>query len=443
MPFGHAGRSSLGALIAVAGLLLALSIGAPFVPALVAFVAGSAAAILFRTSAPNGEAAEIHDITTGLPPLPAAVELAEAVDEPLLLVRNRKIILANSAARAVLGPQIEGIDIRLAIRHPAVAERLGGDAQESEAEGTMRTELVGLGELERRWEMATSRLRDGTWLVRLSDKSAAHAAEQMRVDFVANASHELRTPLATLLGFLETLQDDDAAADPKTRGRFVRIMFDEAKRMQLLVEDLISLSRIEAERFSIPRDSVDLLSLAEDVRTSCQQLLDEQESNIVISADGAPRHVLGDRSQLLQLLRNLVVNALKYGRRGRDVTIEFADSGPDMLRMSVIDHGEGIAPEHLPRITERFYRVDPGRSRAMGGTGLGLAIVKHIVGRHRGRLDIRSRLGEGTSVHVFLPKPTEPSGLMSSKSHTSVTEGAPNGHRATAQADNETGRRLN
>jgi two-component system phosphate regulon sensor histidine kinase PhoR len=133
-------------------------------------------------------------------------------------------------------------------------------------------------------------------------------------------------------------------------------------------------------------------------------LLEEKGSRVRVEHGGLDPVVLGDRSQLAQLLQNLVVNALKYGRPGSDVTVSFAEAGPEMLRVSVVDRGDGIAPEHLPRLTERFYRVDPSRSRAMGGTGLGLAIVKHIVGRHRGRLDIRSRLGEGTEVRVYLPR---------------------------------------
>jgi two-component system phosphate regulon sensor histidine kinase PhoR len=253
--------------------------------------------------------------------------------------------------------------------------------------------------------MTVTRLSDGSRLVRLIDRSEAHASEQMRTDFVANASHELRTPLATLLGFLETLSDESVAADAPTRSRFLKIMWDEARRMHRLVDDLISLSRIEAERFSLPRESVELLPLIEEVRAALSAVLEEKGAALLVDAGETEPVVLGDRAQLAQLLQNLLTNALKYGRAGTDVTVRFADAGPDMLRLSVIDRGEGIAAEHLPRLTERFYRVDPSRSRAIGGTGLGLAIVKHIVGRHRGRLDIRSIVGEGTSVHLYLPKP--------------------------------------
>jgi two-component system phosphate regulon sensor histidine kinase PhoR len=149
--------------------------------------------------------------------------------------------------------------------------------------------------------------------------------------------------------------------------------------------------------------------------------MEEKESELLVESRGGAPVVLGDRSQLLQLLQNLIVNAIKYGRSGQPVTVRFEDAGADMLRLSVIDRGEGIAPEHLPRLTERFYRVEPSRSRAMGGTGLGLAIVKHIVGRHRGRLDIRSKLGEGTAVRVYLPRPPAVPEGVSSKSHENVT----------------------
>jgi two-component system phosphate regulon sensor histidine kinase PhoR len=265
----------------------------------------------------------------------------------------------------------------------------------------VRIELVGLGELGRPWEMMLTPLADGSRLVHLADRSEARAAEQMRVDFVANASHELRTPLATLIGFIETLQDE-AAVDPATRQRFVGIMAGEALRMRDLLDDLMSLSRIEAERFALPRDTVDLRPLVEEVRAALKPLANGR--GIRVENRAGETLVAGDRSQLGQMLANLVVNALKYGREQTPVRIRLEDGGPDLLRLSVIDKGEGIAAEHVPRLTERFYRVDPGRSRQVGGTGLGLAIVKHIVLRHRGRLEIRSRPGIGTRVEVTLPR---------------------------------------
>jgi two-component system phosphate regulon sensor histidine kinase PhoR len=329
-----------------------------------------------------------------------AAELVAAFEEPLLLVRDRRVALANQAALDLLGSHIEGSDVRLAIRHPAAAPHLAGDDDGAE-DGPIRIELMGLGEVGRPWELIITPLPDGSRLVRLSDQSQQRAAEQMRVDFVANASHELRTPLATLLGFLETLQDEEAV-DAETRQRFVSIMFGEAKRMRGLLDDLMSLSRIEAERFAVPRDTVELIPLLEDVKVSVRPLAKGRAIRIENKAGEAL--VSGDEIQLSQMLNNLVVNALKYGKPGTPVRIRLEKAAPDLVKISVIDRGEGIPAAHIPRLTERFYRVDPGRSRSVGGTGLGLAIVKHIVLRHRGRLDIQSAIGVGTTVSVSLPR---------------------------------------
>jgi two-component system, OmpR family, phosphate regulon sensor histidine kinase PhoR len=408
------------ALIA-APLALAAAAGALFAPAplslALAALAGAAAALLFvgnREAAPASvPAGDIEDERTRLP---EAASLLDAFDDPLLLIRNRRVLLANPAARALLGEHIEGGDVRMAIRHPAAAERLVERPGPASAEAEP-AELVGLGEADRRWLMSAARLGDGSRLVRLTDRSGQHAAEQMRVDFVANASHELRTPLATLLGFIETLQDETAGGDPATRSRFLKVMFEEATRMRGLVDDLMSLSRIEAERYSVPRDPVDLLPLIDEVGASLAPLLEQRGSTLQVDDRTRGSVVAGDRAQLAQLLNNLLVNAVRYGRAGTPIRIRLAEAGPELLRLIVSDEGEGISPEHLPRLTERFYRVDPGRSRALGGTGLGLAIVKHIVGRHRGRLDIRSELGVGTSVHVLLPRFANGGSDLSSKSH--------------------------
>ena len=324
--------------------------------------------------------------------------LLAAFEDPLLVVRDRRVLIANRAARDLLGDHIEGSDVRLAIRHPAAAGHL---ARDEDGEEPVRIELFGLGELGRPWELLIAPLPGGSRLVRLIDQSRIRAAEQMRVDFVANASHELRTPLAALIGFIETLQDE-AAVDPATRQRFVAIMAGEAVRMRDLLDDLMSLSRIEADRFAAPRDAVDLRPLVEEVRDALKPFAEGRP--IRIERGTGEALVAGDRGQLAQMLNNLIVNALKYGRPGSQVRVRLDDAGPDLVGLSVIDRGEGIAADHIPRLTERFYRVDPGRSRQVGGTGLGLAIVKHIVLRHRGRLEIRSKVGEGTRVEVTLPR---------------------------------------
>jgi two-component system phosphate regulon sensor histidine kinase PhoR len=325
-------------------------------------------------------------------------ELLEALPEPALVVAVGRVRCSNAAARAILGSAIDGEDVRVALRHPAAVERLLTTHPEAPEEA----ELVGLGEAERRWTMSVAPLPDGALFVRLTDRSEQHAAEQMRVDFVANASHELRTPLATLVGYSETLREQDSALDAATRERFTAIVHEEARRMQRLVEDLISLSRIEAERFTTPRDPLDLAELVEGSRSGWRSLAAEAAAELVVEAEPGLPAVAGDRSQILQLLDNLVSNAFRYGRRGRPVTVALRRERR-MVRLTVADEGEGIPAEHIPRVTERFYRVDPSRSRSLGGTGLGLSIVKHIVERHRGRLNIESEVGIGTRFHVLLP----------------------------------------
>jgi two-component system phosphate regulon sensor histidine kinase PhoR len=346
---------------------------------------------------------ELAEMIRALSPGPAAGVRAiarnvlEALPEPALIVAAGRVEMSNAAARATLGSGIEGQDVRLVIRHPEAAERLIANPPATAEE----VEVAGLGEAERRWTMSIAPLEEGGLFVRLSDRSEAHAAERMRVDFVANASHELRTPLATLLGYTETLREQGDELDEATRRRFTAIVHDEAKRMQRLVEDLVSLSRIEAERFNPPREPLALASLVEEVRGNVRHLAAERGSEIRLETEPGLPDVAGDRAELLQLIDNLISNALRYGRPETPVTVALAREGT-MVHLAVSDEGEGIAAEHIPRVTERFYRVDPGRSRSLGGTGLGLSIVKHVVERHRGRLRIESEPGRGTIVHVLL-----------------------------------------
>ncbi|WP_114954517.1 ATP-binding protein [Sphingosinicella terrae] len=393
-------RRASALLLGGIGLAAALLAGAPLLAALLALLAGAAAVLLLRPAPPAVPAIVAAQRESDNDAAILRVEeLLGSLDEPALLVRDRRVRGANEAARLLLGAHIEGTDVRLALRHPAAAERLTG-----EGPGEGRTELIGLGGAERQWLMRVKRLSDGSRLVRLTDLSQIRAAEQMRADFIANASHELRTPLATLLGFLETLQDDETASDAQTRRRFIEIMTGEASRMRAIIDDLISLSRIESERFDAPAEPVDLVPLIQSVKESVSVLSDRRGSPVEIEVEAPAPIVAGDRAQLAQLLRNLVTNALNYGRSGAPVRIRIEEGGGGMLRIRVIDQGEGIPADQIPRLTERFYRVDAGRSRAVGGTGLGLAIAKHIALRHRGRLEIVSKLGEGTSVRVHLPR---------------------------------------
>lgn len=375
---------------------------------------GGVIVILFAT----GEASSAHNqpLFADEPPAPNDTEaLLEAMAEPVLISADGRIASANSAARALLGSHIVGEDARLAFRHPAAAERLASPSPDpSEA-----IDLVGIGGRESRWEMRIGSLTGNRRVIRLIDRTGSYATERMRVDFVANASHELRTPLAAILGFVETLSDDKAGDDPATRKRFLKVVHDEAHRMQRLVDDLMSLSRIEAEKYRLPDTAVDLAKLIGEVHGVFRDNGGERGRDVAVEISEDVPFISGDRAQMSQLIHNLVGNAMKYGRHGTPVTVRLDRGTGSMVRLSVTDEGEGIAPQHLPRLTERFYRVDSSRSRALGGTGLGLAIVKHIVERHRGRLDIASKLGKGTTVTILLPPAPIP---LSSKSHISVTD---------------------
>jgi two-component system, OmpR family, phosphate regulon sensor histidine kinase PhoR len=319
--------------------------------------------------------------------------LIEALHEPLLVIDGFHISHANAAARALLGEHVVGDYVRLAIRHPAAAPILSGDEDGPIA-------LTGFGGHERLWELSAGTVRPGVRLLRLTDRSAQRAAEQMRVDFVANASHELRTPLAALIGFTETLEEANGPEDAATRLRFLKIMEGEARRMQRLIDDLMSLSRIEADRYSTPRDRVDLVRILNEVVDELAETRRDGARLETVCDNEAI--AIGDRGQLHQMFHNVISNAFKYGREGTPIRVSLRRRG-NKARFTVADQGEGIAPQHLPRLTERFYRADPGRSRAIGGTGLGLAIVKHIVERHRGVLDIASEVGTGTTVSIELP----------------------------------------
>jgi two-component system phosphate regulon sensor histidine kinase PhoR len=323
--------------------------------------------------------------------------LIEGLSEAAIIIDGGRVVAENAAARDLLGPSIRGAALREVVSHPAALAAL-----ENGAQSTDDVELTGLGGSRRHWLMRSAALPGGASLIRFVDRSEARAAEQMRVDFVANASHELRTPLSTLIGYTETLREQGADIDDATRERFLSVVHEEARRMQRVVEDLISLSRIEAEKFTAPTEAIDLAPLIEQAASSAARMASERGSKIVEEVDAALPPIAADRSQVLQLLDNLIANALRYGEAGTPVVVSAKAEGP-MVHLSVADQGEGIAPEHVARVTERFYRVDTSRSRSLGGTGLGLSIVKHIVERHRGRLSIDSKLGLGTTIHVLLP----------------------------------------
>ena len=292
--------------------------------------------------------------------------LINALEEPTLLVEQGTVALANTPARLLFGNRVEGRDVRLWIRHPQALEQILGNR-------SVDLESTGTADPARPWRLSIRSLAQDTVLVRMFDTSDLVAAERMRIDFVANASHELRTPLSTIGGYAETLaEEDDLAAE--TRSNFGRIIRDESRRMLRIIEDLMSLSRIQADRFVAPSDRV---TPGEIIQTSIANAGGARgpcQSRIEVEVAPDIPLVQGDGAQLVQLFDNLISNALRYGCDKPDSIVKIsARRDGRWAIVTVTDHGPGIPREHLPRITERFYRVDAARSRESGGTGLGLA----------------------------------------------------------------------
>ncbi|HEX2510042.1 MAG TPA: ATP-binding protein [Microvirga sp.] len=330
------------------------------------------------------------------------------VPDPVILVDRRTIVVeANAAAKALLPGLRLRHPLSFALRSPDVLDGIDRVLRTGES---LRVELVERIPTERAFEVLIGALNaDTTDLDRefgvmlfFRDLTSARRLEAMRVDFVANASHELRTPLASLLGFIETLQGP-ARNDPPARERFLDIMRGQAQRMTRLIDDLLSLSRIEMRAHLAPEAVVDLRSIVAQMVDTLSALARERGVDIKVELPGEALLVRGDRDELLRVVENLVENAVKYGESGGRVDVALARTAGNLVEFSVRDYGPGIAAEHLPRLTERFYRVDVAQSREKGGTGLGLAIVKHIVNRHRGHLTIDSKPGEGASFKVMLP----------------------------------------
>lgn len=334
--------------------------------------------------------------------------VVERLPDPLIVLGDdRAALRANAAARATFGA-----DIAAVLRHPD----LRGAIDRAYAQGSAQSAELTLAVPVARAVHATivpidPPLADGgAALVVLSDRSQERALEQMRADFVANASHELRTPLASLIGFVDTLRGP-AADDPPAQRRFLGIMAEQGARMNRLIDDLLSLSTIELSEHRPPADSVDLAALLHRVAAGFEPRLAERGAKLTMDIAADLPAVTGDTDQLVQVFQNLLDNAVKYGAEQGTARAHAAPAPANQgwparqgVVVSVSDDGAGIAREHLPRLTERFYRVDKGRSRAVGGTGLGLAIVKHIVNRHRGQLRIESKVGTGTTISVWLPR---------------------------------------
>ena len=332
--------------------------------------------------------------------------LIDTLPEAIFLIdAGERVAAANPAARALLPTLREGEPLARSLRAPDVLDALGRVLESGRAEKALWIERL---PVECWFEALIAPLRVEGYapaaVIALRDLTEARAVERMRADFVANASHELRTPLASLLGFVETLQGP-ARDDPKARERFLGIMREQTQRMARLVDDLLSLSRIEQHLHLRPDTPVDLTMLVAHICDTLAPMA--EDTGLSLDIDLAPNVITpGDRDELARVLENLIENAIKYGRpdgedQGR-VRVTLVATGREAI-FSVQDNGPGIAAEHIPRLTERFYRVDAGKSRAKGGTGLGLAIVKHIVLRHRGKLTIDSAPGMGALFRVILP----------------------------------------
>jgi two-component system phosphate regulon sensor histidine kinase PhoR len=330
-------------------------------------------------------------------------------DPVIALDRNGRVLTLNDRARALTPALRQGEPVSLALRMPELIEAIGRAYATGEEQRVEYSERV---PLDRWFELIVKPVqrepklnRPDLVLMTFHDLTPLRRVEEMRADFVANASHELRTPLAALSGFIETLQGS-ARDDAKARERFLPIMQEQAKRMARLIDDLLSLSRIELNAHRRPDTPVDLGPIVRQVADGLETLA--RDRGVVVQVDAARAlRVPGDRDELVRVFENLVENALKYGASGKRIDIaltqgESPDGEPE-ARVGVRDYGPGIAPEHVPRLTERFYRVDVRESRAQGGTGLGLALVKHILNRHHGRLLIESMPGAGATFTVFLP----------------------------------------
>ncbi|MDB5646817.1 ATP-binding protein [Methylobacterium sp.] len=342
-----------------------------------------------------------------------AEALLANIPDPVILVDRRAVVIeVNPAARALLPALKLRHPLSFALRAPDV---LDGIEEVLRTGAGLKTLYATRVPTERAFEVQIGALPmpDGAVggqpnvVLFLRDLTSARRLEAMRVDFVANASHELRTPLASLLGFIETLQGP-ARNDPPARERFLGIMKSQAQRMARLVDDLLSLSRIELREHVPPTRPVDLTRIARQMVDTQGPLARARGVTLTFDVDG-PHPILGERDELLRVVENLIENAVKYGGSGGLVAVTLgrqtdAATSRDGIVLAVRDEGPGIAAEHIPRLTERFYRVDVASSRDQGGTGLGLAIVKHIVNRHRGRLVIESAPEEGTTVRAIFPE---------------------------------------
>jgi two-component system phosphate regulon sensor histidine kinase PhoR len=370
-----------------------------------AMAAVAAAYFAGRASARPAAVAALPVPARDSAPLISAIRttLQALPDACLLTDSDGRILICNKAAAEITGAA-EGRPLAATFRIPGVltaVERVVAGGPAEDVDFTMPVPI------ERTIDAHIAPLDLGAAqlfaLVQMHDTTAITRVERMRADFVANASHELRTPLTSLSGFIETIRGP-ARDDPEAQQRFLEIMQAQADRMRRLIDDLLSLSRIELNEHLKPSGKSDMAAIVRDVVDAAQPHLQRENARAMVTEDPGTRSVLGERDELLQVVQNLLDNAIKYGGGEISIHVGAAETpGPPMVACSVTDHGPGIAREHIPRLTERFYRVDAKTSRERGGTGLGLAIVKHIVNRHRGRLEIESEPGQGSRFTVLLP----------------------------------------
>jgi two-component system phosphate regulon sensor histidine kinase PhoR len=398
--------AAMAGLAAVPGLAMAGGgLAWAFAPALAAGLGGWWAAA--RAASPSQsrpvamEAAPPQE--AGLARLSSLI--IESFALPMVLTGPNEIVLASSATARRLFPSLAaGRPVSLGIRDPDYLAALALAATDATARSIVLDDGAGGVMRVRIGAVSEDGMAAPVIVSVFEDLAEQRATERMRVDFIANASHELRTPLASLLGFIETLQGP-ARADPPARERFLGIMREQAARMARLIDDLLSLSRAELRAHQQPTGMIDLVMIVSEIVESLGLSARDRGVALAPALPAGAAMIRGDRDDLLRLVENLVENGIRYGRDGGVVEIALTAPPQGGPILEVRDHGPGIPPEHLPRLTERFYRVDLSHSRENGGTGLGLAIVKHLVARHRARLEIESRLGEGAVFRVVFPPP--------------------------------------
>lgn len=412
---------------------LGLGTAALAVAVLLTFALGYGASLILdmRTGRAGATAAPI---ATGPEALPQGLgrALLHRLPTPLLVIgEDGRLTYANPAAQAVLSNALPGTHFATIIRAPAfvdVIEEIIADRHDATFGFALMQPQARIFEAHAVYLPAGSATEFGSSaqvIVQFEDRTRDRALLRTRTDFIANASHELRTPLASVLGYIETLQGH-ARDDPEAQERFLAIMLNQARRMGRLVDDLMSLSRIELSEHVHPDTPVDLHRLASESAAAMFPLASEADVllQIELYPDAAgPAMILGDRDQLSQVLVNLIDNAIKYGGPGKKVRVCAAAPDPRYPAhhgISVIDQGPGIVRENIPRLTERFFRVSPAKSKDLGGTGLGLAITKHILARHRGALDIQSRIGEGSRFTIWIPRCDQIDGAADIRSETTA-----------------------